>query len=104
MPGAGVAHAFFLSRYALNRKHGPDGDAKGWELYNDRARAALEAERAEHSRTIRTLHEQIFYRPILAAAARLSTDEVRLSEAEAKTRLEAFGYRDPAGAMRISAP
>ncbi len=49
---------------------------------------------------VRLLHENIFYRPLLAAAAKLSTDEIRLTEDAAKERLAALGYRDPAGAMR----
>jgi glutamate-ammonia-ligase adenylyltransferase len=42
----------------------------------------------------------LFYRPVLAAVARLSTDEVRLSPDAARAWLAALGYRDPAGAMR----
>ena len=49
---------------------------------------------------VRRLHERLFYRPLLAAAARLSTDEVRLTPDAARARLSALGYRDPAGAMR----
>jgi glutamate-ammonia-ligase adenylyltransferase len=63
---------------------------------------AAELEDAWHrrSREIRRLHEKLFYRPLLAAAARLTTDEVRLTSEAAQTRLSALGYRDPAGAMR----
>ena len=53
-----------------------------------------------HARQVRQLHEKLFYRPLLAAAARLSTDEVRLTPEAAQARLAALGYRDPAGAMR----
>ncbi|HZI97109.1 MAG TPA: bifunctional [glutamine synthetase] adenylyltransferase/[glutamine synthetase]-adenylyl-L-tyrosine phosphorylase [Actinomycetales bacterium] len=49
---------------------------------------------------VRRLHERLFYRPLLAAAARLSTDEVRLTPDAARVRLQALGYRDPAGALR----
>jgi glutamate-ammonia-ligase adenylyltransferase len=61
---------------------------------------ALERRWRETSRTVRRLHERLFYRPVLAAVARLSTDEVRLSPDAARARLAALGYRDPAGAMR----
>ncbi|HEY6795459.1 MAG TPA: bifunctional [glutamine synthetase] adenylyltransferase/[glutamine synthetase]-adenylyl-L-tyrosine phosphorylase [Kineosporiaceae bacterium] len=53
-----------------------------------------------HALEVRLLHEKLFYRPLLAAAARLTTDEVRLTPEAARARLAALGYRDPAGAMR----
>ncbi|MBL8929177.1 MAG: bifunctional [glutamine synthetase] adenylyltransferase/[glutamine synthetase]-adenylyl-L-tyrosine phosphorylase [Kineosporiaceae bacterium] len=53
-----------------------------------------------HALEVRRLHEKLFYRPLLAAAARLTTDEVRLTPEAANARLAALGYRDPAGAMR----
>ena len=52
-----------------------------------------------HALEVRLLHEKLFYRPLLAAAARLTTDEVRLTPEAARARLAALGYRDPAGAM-----
>ncbi|NKX50176.1 bifunctional [glutamine synthetase] adenylyltransferase/[glutamine synthetase]-adenylyl-L-tyrosine phosphorylase, partial [Arthrobacter deserti] len=48
----------------------------------------------------RTLHENIFYRPLLATAAGLSADEVRLTPEAARGRLAALGYVDPGGSMR----
>ncbi|MDN6170188.1 MAG: bifunctional [glutamine synthetase] adenylyltransferase/[glutamine synthetase]-adenylyl-L-tyrosine phosphorylase [Micrococcaceae bacterium] len=51
-------------------------------------------------RSVRRLHESIFYRPLLASASNLSTDEVRLSPTAAQARLAALGYLDPKGAMR----
>jgi [glutamine synthetase] adenylyltransferase / [glutamine synthetase]-adenylyl-L-tyrosine phosphorylase len=53
-----------------------------------------------HSQEVRRLHEKLFYRPLLAAAARLTTDEVRLTPQAAHARLLALGYRNPEGAMR----
>ncbi len=53
-----------------------------------------------HARQVRRLHEKLFYRPLLEAVARLPTDAARLSPAEARARLEALGYADPAGALR----
>jgi glutamate-ammonia-ligase adenylyltransferase len=50
-------------------------------------------------RRVRQLHEEIFYRPLLVTAARLSDDEVRLSSEAAQDRLAAIGYRDPKRAM-----
>jgi [glutamine synthetase] adenylyltransferase / [glutamine synthetase]-adenylyl-L-tyrosine phosphorylase len=53
-----------------------------------------------HARQVRRLHEKIFYRPLLEAVARLPADAARLTPAAARARLEALGYRDPAGALR----
>jgi [glutamine synthetase] adenylyltransferase / [glutamine synthetase]-adenylyl-L-tyrosine phosphorylase len=52
------------------------------------------------AREVRRLHERIFYRPLLAAVARLSPDDARLSPEAARERLSALGFHDPAGAMR----
>ncbi|MGB7449001.1 MAG: bifunctional [glutamine synthetase] adenylyltransferase/[glutamine synthetase]-adenylyl-L-tyrosine phosphorylase, partial [Ornithinimicrobium sp.] len=51
-------------------------------------------------REVRRLHERLFYRPLLAAVARLSSDSLRLSPEAARDRLSALGFRDPSGAMR----
>lgn len=57
----------------------------------------LTRELATHNRTVRALHEQIFYRPILDAATAHVT---ALGDAAARERLSAFGYKDPASAMK----
>ena len=54
----------------------------------------------EQQREVRRLHERIFYRPLLSAVARLSSDEARLSPDAARARLSALGFRDPKGALR----
>lgn len=51
-------------------------------------------------REVRRLHEELFYRPLLPATARLSTEEASLAPEAARARLAAIGYRDPAGAVR----
>ncbi|WP_159626364.1 bifunctional [glutamine synthetase] adenylyltransferase/[glutamine synthetase]-adenylyl-L-tyrosine phosphorylase [Actinomyces sp. zg296] len=51
-------------------------------------------------RQVRALHEEIYYRPLLGAAAALSADEMRLSPQAARDRLAAVGYLDPDGALR----
>jgi [glutamine synthetase] adenylyltransferase / [glutamine synthetase]-adenylyl-L-tyrosine phosphorylase len=53
-----------------------------------------------HARQVRRLHEKLFYRPLLDAVARLPSEAARLTPAEARARLEALGYADPAGALR----
>lgn len=60
---------------------------------------ALQAAWKKTSRTVRSLHESIFYRPILEAVSRISRDELRLTADSARTRLRALGYRDAAGAL-----
>ncbi|GMA88961.1 hypothetical protein GCM10025868_42110 [Angustibacter aerolatus] len=52
------------------------------------------------AREVRRLHERLFYRPLLGAAAQLSTADVRLTPDAARSRLQALGYTDPAGALR----
>lgn len=51
-------------------------------------------------REVRTLHQNIYYRPLLPLAARLAAQDVALDDAAAKERLAAIGYRNPAGALR----
>jgi glutamate-ammonia-ligase adenylyltransferase len=62
--------------------------------------AAVLAQWQQQAREVRRLHERLFYRPLLAAVARLSSTEARLAPEAARERLAALGYRDPAGAMR----
>jgi [glutamine synthetase] adenylyltransferase / [glutamine synthetase]-adenylyl-L-tyrosine phosphorylase len=61
---------------------------------------AVVAQWQQQAREVRRLHERLFYRPLLAAVARLSSSEARLAPEAARERLAALGYRDPAGAMR----
>ncbi|WP_126381318.1 bifunctional [glutamine synthetase] adenylyltransferase/[glutamine synthetase]-adenylyl-L-tyrosine phosphorylase [Actinomyces howellii] len=50
-------------------------------------------------RQVRALHEEIYYRPVLTAAAALTDEEMTLSPEAARARLAAVGYLDPDGAM-----
>ncbi|GAA5151749.1 bifunctional [glutamine synthetase] adenylyltransferase/[glutamine synthetase]-adenylyl-L-tyrosine phosphorylase [Microbacterium pseudoresistens] len=54
----------------------------------------------EVRREVRDLHTRLFYRPLLSAVAELPEDERTLSTAQARDRLAAIGFRDPAGALR----
>lgn len=65
----------------------------------DSARAVV-AQWQDQAREVRRIHERLFYRPLLTAAARLSSNEARLTPEAAQERLAALGFRDPAGAMR----
>ncbi len=57
-------------------------------------------ERFGHFREVRRLHEKLFYRPLLAAVARLPASDARLTPAQARERLVALGFADPATALR----
>lgn len=61
---------------------------------------SLLADWARVKRSVSSLHEQIFYRPILATAAHLSAEDAALTSDAARARLAALGYRDAAGATR----
>lgn len=50
--------------------------------------------------TVRHLHEMLFYRPLLTAVSKLSTEEARLDPAAARNRLHALGYSDPDAAWQ----
>jgi glutamate-ammonia-ligase adenylyltransferase len=58
------------------------------------------AEWTRHARDVRRLHEKLFYRPLLAAAATVPSEGMRLTADAARARLEVLGFADPAGAMR----
>jgi glutamate-ammonia-ligase adenylyltransferase len=48
---------------------------------------------------VRTLHQRIFYRPLLSAVSRLSEDNLELTSSQAQDRLRAIGFVDPHGAL-----
>ncbi|MEV6960408.1 bifunctional [glutamine synthetase] adenylyltransferase/[glutamine synthetase]-adenylyl-L-tyrosine phosphorylase [Streptomyces sp. NPDC051207] len=62
--------------------------------------ADLHREWKRHAGAVRRLHEKLFYRPLLDAAAQLAPGEARLSTEAARERLVALGYADPASALR----
>jgi glutamate-ammonia-ligase adenylyltransferase len=49
--------------------------------------------------TVRTLHEKLFYRPLLSAVAALPDGGLALSSEQAEARLAAIGFVDPRGAL-----
>ncbi|MDF2993487.1 MAG: glutamine synthetase adenylyltransferase [Microbacterium sp.] len=51
-------------------------------------------------REVRDIHVRLFYRPLLSAVAALPEGERTLSTEQARDRLAAIGFRDPAGALR----
>ncbi|WP_345750073.1 bifunctional [glutamine synthetase] adenylyltransferase/[glutamine synthetase]-adenylyl-L-tyrosine phosphorylase [Microbacterium rhizophilus] len=55
----------------------------------------------EHiKREVREIHVRLFYRPLLSAVASLPQDEGSLTEQQARDRLAAIGFREPAVALR----
>ena len=48
---------------------------------------------------VRSLHERLFYRPLLSAVAALPEEGFALSSEQAVARLAAIGFRDPRGAL-----
>jgi [glutamine synthetase] adenylyltransferase / [glutamine synthetase]-adenylyl-L-tyrosine phosphorylase len=76
------------------------------ELVAPGARTAIPPEEAfteawtRTAQRVRRLHEKLFYRPLLDAVAKLPSSAARLTPEAARARLEALGYRDPAGALR----
>ena len=68
--------------------------------YRAEAEQTFRRERAGFGREVRRLHEKLFFRPLLAAVARLPAAEARLTPAAARARLEALGFADPATALR----
>ncbi|WP_406831175.1 bifunctional [glutamine synthetase] adenylyltransferase/[glutamine synthetase]-adenylyl-L-tyrosine phosphorylase [Pedococcus sp. KACC 23699] len=66
---------------------------------SDPAKAVV-AQWQQEAREVRRIHERLFYRPLLAAVAKLSSSEARLGPDAARERLAALGFRDPAGAIR----
>ena len=95
-----------IQLFRLRRTHlMPSGEADLRRLgraighRSDSAHAVVE-QWQQQAREVRRLHERLFYRPLLIAAARLSSTEARLTPEAARERLAALGFRDPAGAMR----
>ncbi|MBD8703367.1 bifunctional [glutamine synthetase] adenylyltransferase/[glutamine synthetase]-adenylyl-L-tyrosine phosphorylase [Frigoribacterium sp. CFBP 13712] len=50
-------------------------------------------------RRVRTLHERLFYRPLLSAVAARPEEELALSSDQAAARLAVIGFVDPRGAL-----
>ncbi|WP_403024746.1 bifunctional [glutamine synthetase] adenylyltransferase/[glutamine synthetase]-adenylyl-L-tyrosine phosphorylase [Salinibacterium sp. GXW1014] len=54
---------------------------------------------AARKSTVRTLHEKLFYRPLLSAVAALPEEELALTSGQAEARLAAIGFIDTRGAL-----
>jgi [glutamine synthetase] adenylyltransferase / [glutamine synthetase]-adenylyl-L-tyrosine phosphorylase len=76
---------------ARSAKLRPDGrrDAVG----------VLMAELRSNTGRVRRLHEKLFYRPLLTAVSQIASEDLRLSEKSAASRLAALGWASPEGAL-----
>ena len=97
-----LEHRLQLSR--LRRTHLMPADPDGMRVLARASGIATSASELEQewSRTkvaVRTLHERLFYRPLLSAVAALREDEVSLTSSQAEARLFAIGFHDPKGAL-----
>ena len=97
-----LEHRLQLSR--LSRTHLMPRDpeavrilARATGLYSSADELTEAWQRTKHE--VRSLHERLFYRPLLTAVAALPNDELTLSSEQAEARLAAIGFRDPAGAL-----
>ena len=99
-----------IQLFQLRRTHVVPSDeaslrrlARGMGYVKD-AEAALDDDWQGWRREVRRLHEKLFYRPLLEAAARMpdqmTGDEAGLSADAAVSRLAALGFVDPKAALR----
>ncbi len=95
-----------IQLHQLRRTHVvPHDDASMRRLgrsmgYLTDAEQALDAAWQHHRREVRRLHEKLFFRPLLAAVARIPGEGARLSPEAATERMAALGYADPRAALR----
>ncbi|MGY2874467.1 [glutamine synthetase] adenylyltransferase / [glutamine synthetase]-adenylyl-L-tyrosine phosphorylase [Marmoricola sp. URHA0025 HA25] len=95
-----------IQLYQLRRTHVvPDDEAALRRIGRSlgfRRNPVAELERAwrHHRLEARRLHEKLFYRPLLAAVARIPGDGARLTPTAARQRLAALGYADAPAALR----
>ena len=80
------------------RRRGVAAPARPVAWASSRTRSASSTRRWQHHRReVRRLHEKLFYRPLLAAVARIPGDEARLSPEAAERAARRARLRRPAG-------
>ncbi|HEY5320992.1 MAG TPA: bifunctional [glutamine synthetase] adenylyltransferase/[glutamine synthetase]-adenylyl-L-tyrosine phosphorylase, partial [Galbitalea sp.] len=97
-----LEHRLQLSRLSRTHLMPRDADAvrvlaRATGLYSNAVDLTEAWQRTKHQ--VRSLHERLFYRPLLSAVAALPDDELALSSEQAEARLAAIGFRDPKGAL-----
>ncbi|MCW2601486.1 MAG: (Glutamate--ammonia-ligase) adenylyltransferase [Frankiales bacterium] len=101
-----VEHRLQLHRLRRTHLLPPDDDELALRRlaravgYRGDVLALFRRERFGHFQEVRRLHEKLFYRPLLAAVARLPASDARLTPEAARERLVALGFADPATALR----
>ncbi|MCU1678711.1 MAG: bifunctional [glutamine synthetase] adenylyltransferase/[glutamine synthetase]-adenylyl-L-tyrosine, partial [Frankiales bacterium] len=99
-----VEHRLQVQRMRRTHTIPADAETRRWLAravgYRGDAVAAFDADRDRYAREVRRIQQKLFYRPLLAAVARLSTSDSRLTPEAARERLVALGFSDPAGALR----
>jgi glutamate-ammonia-ligase adenylyltransferase len=71
--------------------------ARSTGLYTNAIELTEAWQRTKHE--VRSLHERLFYRPLLSAVASLPGEDFALTSDQARARLAAIGFRDPVGAL-----
>ena len=89
---------------ALKRSHVMPRDEEALRVLARHTRLAQTADDLVETwrgiqRQVRSLHERLFYRPLLSAVAGLDDPGVELTSEQAALRLQASGFRDPEGAL-----
>jgi glutamate-ammonia-ligase adenylyltransferase len=97
-----LEHRLQLSRLRRTHLMPTDPDAlrvlaRATGLAASAAELTEQWQRTKHA--VRTLHERLFYRPLLSAVAALPEDGLALTSHQAEARLAAIGFRDPRGAL-----
>jgi glutamate-ammonia-ligase adenylyltransferase len=97
-----LEHRVQLSR--LRRTHLMPADPEAVRVLARASRIAssaaeLSEQWAQTKIAVRSLHERLFYRPLLSAVAALPDGEASLTSDQAEARLAAIGFRDPRGAL-----
>ncbi len=97
-----LEHRLQLSR--LRRTHLMPRDenalrvlARATGLHSTAAALVEDWRRTQHA--VRSLHERLFYRPLLSAVAALPDGGISLTSEQAEARLAAIGFADPRGAL-----
>jgi len=93
-----------LQLHRLSRTHLMPSDKEQLRVLARASRLATSADEllSRWHRTksaVRSLHERLFYRPLLSAVARVPEQGLSLTNRQAEARLAAIGFRDPRGAL-----
>ena len=93
-----------IQLFALRRTHVMPRDPEKLRVLarhtrlSDTADGLMELWR-DTQRSVRTLHERLFYRPLLSAVAGLNEPGLGLTSDQAALRLQASGFQNPVGAL-----